>query len=109
MEQSQELIMSIHMYEFKYIHIRGTLVASYIYRFKYAYVDTGSLYSCVNITILTIHIDLSLIRVFRRTSQTDMNTHITFISSYIFIDILIEYGFIATCIHVNMLRYGSTV
>ena len=64
----------------------------------------------VNKTILTIHIDLSLIRVFQRTSQTDMkHIQVTFISSYIFINILIEYWFIATCINVNMLRYGFTL
>ena len=63
----------------------------------------GLLHSCVNITILTIHIDLYLIRVFQRASRTDMNPH----TSNIYV--LIKNGFIATFINVNMLRYGFTV
>ena len=51
------------------IHIHNTLIASCIYKCKYAQVRVYFIAVYTNITIFTIHIDLSLIRVFDRTND----------------------------------------
>ena len=67
----------LESYIYKYVNMPYCCTETY---FEYGFIATyihSSLYSCVtNMTILTIHITWFLIRVFQRTSQTDIiNTH----------------------------------
>ena len=66
-------------YIYKYVNIPYCWTETY---FEYGFIATYITYTIhfivvyTNITILTIHIILFLIRVFQRTSQTDIiNTH----------------------------------